>query len=324
MPVAHLDVRRAVRAALADLPAGSCVLVACSGGGDSLALAAALAHVARRSRLRAGGITVDHGLQDGSAERGREVGAVLTGLGLDPVEVVHVRAHGRAGPEGNARAARYAALDAAAVRHAASAVLLGHTRDDQAETVLLGLARGSGARSLAGMAARSGAYRRPLLELPRDLVRAGVPAELRAWDDPHNADAAYARSRVRHRVLPTLEDELGPGVSAALARTADLLRADADALDDLAAGAYARTCRGVDAAVVADVAGLVTLPRAVRWRVIRRAAIGAGSPATDLGAAHVAAADALVTGWRGQVGIDLPGGVRVVRRDGELRFAPPE
>ncbi|PZF82057.1 tRNA lysidine(34) synthetase TilS [Jiangella anatolica] len=343
----HLDVRRAVRAELADLPDGATVLVACSGGADSLSLAAATAWVAARSggALRAGSVCVDHGLQPGSAARARSTAVLLCGLGLDPVVTVHVDAvRGPDGPEGNARAARYAALTATAVRVDAAAVLLGHTLDDQAETVLLGLARGSGSRSLSGMAVRTGVFRRPLLGLRRSVVRAALPPGLTPWEDPHNEDAAYARARVRHRVLPVLEAELGPGVAEALARTADLARADADALDAqagafLAGGAshsakvdhgemglpaprepgflHDQQARG-DALVVAE---LAALPRAVRWRVLRRAAIAAGSPPTDLTAAHVAAVDTLVTGWRGQAGIDLPGGLRAVRRDGEVRFA---
>ncbi|NEC77799.1 tRNA lysidine(34) synthetase TilS, partial [Streptomyces sp. SID7958] len=130
---------------------------------------------------------------------------------------------------------RYAALDAAAERHGATAVLLGHTRDDQAETVLLGLARGSGIRSLSGMAAVSGAdgrYRRPFLQLDRQTARrACMVQSLPVWDDPHNADPAFTRSRLRHEGLPALEKALGKGVVEALARTAQLSRDDADALD---------------------------------------------------------------------------------------------
>lgn len=319
-----LEVRRAVRSDLTDMldeqeaasgPPG--VIVACSGGADSLALAAAVAHEARRLGIRAGGVSVDHGLQEGSADRARVVAAVLARLGLDPAEAVHVRV-GRSpeGPEGSARRARYAALDNAAQRHAAAAVLLGHTLDDQAETVLLGLARGSGARSLAGMASRSGLYRRPLLRLPRGVVRYAVPAGVKPWEDPHNADDTYARVRVRHRVLPVLERELGPGVAAALARTADLLRADADALDEQAASAGG----GAKAGDGYDVATLATLPRAIRWRVLRSAAIAAGCSSTDLTAAHVEAVDALIVRWHGQKGVDLPSAIRALRRDGILVF----
>ena len=311
-------VRRAVRGCLADLPTGQLVLVGCSGGADSLALSAAAAFEAPRLGLRAGAVVVDHGLQPDSAAVATRVAARLRALALDPVEVVRARVPANGGgPEAAARAARYAALNAHSRRVGAAAVLLGHTRDDQAETVLLGLARGSGARSLAGMRPRSGAYRRPLLGLDRELTRAACDAEqLSVWEDPHNADPTYARVRVRRRVLPVLEAELGPGVSAALARTAELLAADADALDAWAERETA-ACGGADGLRAER---LATLPPAVRSRVLRRAALAAGCPATDLSAAHIDALDALVTRWHGQRGIDLPGSVRAARRGGDVGF----
>ncbi|MFC7329252.1 tRNA lysidine(34) synthetase TilS [Marinactinospora rubrisoli] len=301
-------VRVAVRRALAGVAAGDLVLVACSGGADSLALAAATAFVAPRLGLRAGGVTVDHGLQPGSADQAAEVVRVLCGLGLDPVDSVAVAVGTAGGPEGAARAARYAALDRVAGERGAAAVLLGHTRDDQAETVLLRLARGSGARSLAGMAPGSGRYLRPLLDLDRATVHAAAAdMGLRPWQDPHNTDPAYARSRVRNAALPALEDALGPGIAAALARTAALLRDDADALDGWANRAAAEAGRGpgeLDAVVLAG------LPRAVRTRVLRRTALAVGCPAGALTAGHVAELDRLVTDWRGQAHVDLPGGRR--------------
>jgi tRNA(Ile)-lysidine synthase len=322
---AGLAVRKAVRDALRDLSRDRLVLVACSGGADSLALAAALAHLAGREGRWSGGVTVDHGLQPGSAERARRVGADLVRLGLDPVEVIHVRViDDLLGPEGNARRARYAALAAAASRHGAAVVLLGHTRDDQAESVLLGLARGSGARSLAGMTGSTGRYRRPLLGLTRETVRAAVPAGCTPWEDPHNSDLAFARARVRHRVLPVLETELGPGIGAALARTADLLRADADALDAWADRALAESMIKGSTNHGLDVGLLATYPQAIRQRVLRRAAIAAGSPANDLTAAHVDAMDALVVNWHGQVGVDLPGKLRASRVGGVIGIGQPD
>lgn len=315
-------VRSAVRESLADLAPGELVLVACSGGADSLALAGALAFVAARAGLRAGGVTVDHGLQQGSAERAEEVARVLRMLGLDPVEAVAVSVGREGGPEAAARHARYAALDEAAERLDAQAVLLGHTLDDQAETVLLRLARGSGARSLAGMAVRSGRYRRPFLGLTRAEVRkACLAMRLTPWDDPHNEDPAYARVRVRKEVLPALEKELGPGIAEALARSAAQLREDADALDAWAARAL-EEARDLEHAL--EVRVLEGLPPAVRTRVLRRAALAAGSPAGALGAVHVTAVDRLVTAWHGQRGVDLPGGIRVIRRYGKLHLGPAE
>ncbi|NUS10495.1 MAG: tRNA lysidine(34) synthetase TilS, partial [Streptomyces sp.] len=227
------------------------------------------------------------------------------------------------GPEDAARDARYAALDAAADRFGAAAVLLGHTRDDQAETVLLGLARGSGIRSLSGMAAVSGVggrYRRPFLLLDRDTVRQGCLAQgITVWEDPHNHDPAYTRSRVRHEALPVLEKSLGKGVVEALARTAQLSRDDADALDQWAADAQADAA-GDDGSL--DVRRLSTLPAAVRRRVLRRSAIAAGSPPGFLFARHIEEVDRLVTGWHGQKALNLPGGVAVQRANGRLFFSP--
>jgi tRNA(Ile)-lysidine synthase len=317
-------VRHAVRSVLLELPPGSLALVACSGGADSVALASALAFEATRPgrTVRAGGVTVDHGLQPGSAQRADAVVRLLSGLGLDPVHCRTVVVGGEGGPEAAARAARYAALDAVAEREGAAAVLLGHTLDDQAETVLLGLARGSGLRSLAGMAAiagEQGRYRRPLLGLARATTRSACADEgLPVWDDPHNADPTYARARVRAAVLPVLEAELGPGVAQALARTAQLARDDADALDAWAASAFAELGTAPDEGL--DAAELERLPAAVRRRVLRLAALASGAPAGSLAAVHVVGVDALVTDWRGQGEVSLPGGGSVARRYGRLYF----
>ncbi|WP_433247568.1 tRNA lysidine(34) synthetase TilS [Streptosporangium sp. CA-135522] len=326
-PPVVADVRRAVRHALDDLEPGALVLVACSGGADSLALAAGLGFVAPRAGLRAGLLTVDHALQDGSADQAAEVVRLAAGLGLDPAEALDVRVGVSGGPEAAAREARYAALSRAAGRLGAAVVLLGHTRDDQAETVLLRLARGSGTRSLAGMPARAGLYRRPLLDLGRETTVAACAAlGLSPWDDPHNLDPRYTRVRVRERLLPALEEELGPGIAEALARTAALCRDDADALDGWADAAYARAVVSDSAlsdigAVAVAVAELKDLPAAVRRRVLRRAAIETGAPPGTLAASHVLQVDRLVTGWKGQRRVEVPGGIGVVRRYGTLIFA---
>lgn len=310
-------VRLAVRRSLADLSPGTTVLVGCSGGADSLALAVATRFEASRLGLFAGAVTIDHGLQPGSAGRAIEIVERLREVGLDPVELETVTPTGEGGPEASARTARYAGLARVADRCGAAAVLLGHTRDDQAETVLLGLARGSGGRSLAGMPSVSGRYRRPLLGLDRQVVRQACAAEgLVAWEDPHNADPAYTRSRVRHTVLPVLESELGPGVAEALARTSELLRADADALDEWAERAHAEASS--DGGLSVEL--LSTQPTAIRRRVLLHAARAAGCPGTDLFAVHVTALDALLTDWHGQAGVDLPGAIRAVRAWGWIRF----
>jgi tRNA(Ile)-lysidine synthase len=322
-------VRQAVRVTLAELEPGDLVLVACSGGADSLALADAVAFEAPRAAIMAGGVTVDHGLQPGSAARAEQVTQLMARLGLSPALSLAVTVAGPGGPEGAARTARYAALDQAADTAGAVTVLLGHTLDDQAETVMLGLARGSGARSLAGMALRAGRYRRPLLRIRRDQTRAACAAAgLEPWDDPQNSDLAFTRARVRWQLMPVLTDVLGPGAAEALARTAELLRADADALDGLAAaevaglgGAAAVTDQGWPAA------HLAALPDAVRHRVLRQAAIEAGSPPGALSHRHIASLDELITAWHGQRWADLPGGVRGQRKYGRLlltRMSAPE
>ncbi|MCU1672537.1 MAG: tRNA lysidine(34) synthetase TilS, partial [Frankiales bacterium] len=251
----------------------------------------------------------DNGLQDGSAAVAARAAGQCRSLGLEPVEVLTAgdgaAGTGDGGPEARARATRYALLESAAARLGAAAVLLGHTLDDQAETVLLGLARGSGTRALAGMAAARGVFRRPLLGLTRDLTaKACAEAGLVPWSDPHNADPRFARVRVRARVLPVLEQELGPGVAEALARTAAQLREDADALDALTPD-------------TADCAELAALPAALRSRALKRWAERACGRAVS--AAHVAALRTLVEDWRGQGPVDLPGGTRVSRTAGVLR-----
>jgi tRNA(Ile)-lysidine synthase len=311
-------VRNAVRETLSDLEPGDLVLAACSGGADSLALAAALAFAAPRAGLRAGGVTVDHGLQEGSAVRAGKVAGALASFGINPVLSRAVTVTGEGGPEAAARVARYQALQDAAAETGAKAVLLGHTLDDQAETVLLGLARGSGARSLAGMPPSRGVFRRPLLGVRRAVTREACAAlGLDPWEDPHNGDRRFARVRVRLDALPALEAALGPGVAEALARTATQLRSDAEVLETLATErAFA------DSPLAAD--SLAELPDAVRTRVLRLAAIEAGCPPGALTAGHVARVSELVTDWRGQRWIDLPGGVRASRRDGQVRFAGME
>ncbi len=316
-PTAVAQCRTAVRTALRDLVGlpRPLVLVAASGGPDSTALLHATCFVAPRLGIRVGVVTVDHGLQTGSAARARAVAAYATRLGAVPVSIWHVVVDGPGGLEAAARRQRRVAYERAAQAAGAQAVLVGHTRDDQAETVLLGLARGSGARSLAGMASVAGVLRRPLLGLPRDVVAeaARSPAGAPLWDDPHNLDPAFTRARVRHEALPLLERTLGPGVAAALARSADLLRADADALDGWAAAEHGRVS-GQPGDL--DAVALAGLPAAVRTRVLRRAAVDAGSPAGALGAGHVGGLDALVTGVRSGRQVSLPGGL-VATRSGD-------
>ncbi len=315
------EVRRAVRGALAGLAEGSVVVVALSGGADSLALAAATAFEGPKLGLRGVAVTVDHGLQEGSADAAATAAAQAQRLGLE-AKAVRVSVSTGDGPEAAARAARYRALrdEASALR--AVAVLTGHTLDDQAETVLLGLARGAGAASLQGMAAASDldgiALRRPLLGVRRATTRAACAAEgLEPWEDPHNADPAYARVRVRQRVLPVLEAELGPGIAEALARTAAQLREDAEAFDEMIDETIEDIVEHVEAGISVSVGALAANPAALRHRIIRH--VVASEFHESLTRGQTLEVARLVTDWSGQGPIDLPG-CRARRVGGRIEF----
>ncbi len=311
-----------MRTALAALPEGSTVIVALSGGADSLALAAATAFEAPRRGLRTASVTVDHGLQDDSAEVAARAARTAAELGLDPL-VVRVDVAGEGGPEAAARDARYRVLREAAADVRATAVLLGHTLDDQAETVLLGLARGSGATSLQGMAPvreddDGVRWVRPLLGVRRETTRVFCAASaLDPWDDPHNLDDRYARVRVRERVLPVLEAELGPGIAEALVRTAEQLREDAEAFDEMIQETIEDIVEHAEAGISVSAAALAANPAALRNRIIRLVVDSEfGVSLTRTQTVEVAR---LVTDWSGQGPIDLPG-CSAVRHGGRIVF----
>jgi tRNA(Ile)-lysidine synthase len=313
------DVRRAVREMLVTGPVQELVLVALSGGPDSLALAAATAFEAPRAGLTAGAVIIDHGLQPGSADVAAAAARQAEVLGLDPVVVVPVSVGGAGGPEAAARDARYAALAQAAAETGASAVLLGHTLDDQAETVLLGLARGSGATSLQGMARVTGLYLRPLLGIRRSsTVQFCQDTGLEPWADPQNTDEAYTRVRVRSTLLPLLERDLGPGIAEALARTADQLREDSEALDHFADELVEELAEHAEAGISLPVKGLAANPPALRQRIIRL--VVSAEFGVSLSRAHTLEVARLVTEWHGQAAVDLPG-IRVKRLGHLLVFS---
>lgn len=308
-PVAALRTTVAQFAA-AHLPDGERWCVALSGGADSLALTAVVAACRPTTAL-----IVDHGLQSESgavADRARDQAMAL---GCVAAQVIRVDIGDVGGPEAAARAARYAALESA---RGEAPVLLAHTLDDQAETVLLGLGRGSGPRSIAGMRPYDAPWCRPLLGVRRATTEAAC-AELGVtpWHDPHNVDPRFTRVRLRTEVLPLLEDVLGGGVAEALARTATALREDTDTLDGQAAGAFAR----LNASGRLDVAELAALPAAVRRRVVRGWLLEGG--ARDLSDGQIRSVDALLTDWRGQGGVAVGSSLReqrlfAGRRDGRL------
>jgi tRNA(Ile)-lysidine synthase len=299
----------------------SLVLVALSGGPDSLALAAATAFEAPRAGLRAGAVIVDHGLQAGSGDVAASAAAQARSLGLDPVLVWTVTVGDSStggGPEAAARTARYTALADAAAETGAAHVLLGHTLDDQAETVLLGLARGSGAGSMRGMEHSNGLYLRPLLGLRRaSTVQFCADSGLSPWTDPQNSDRAFTRVRVREVVLPMLEAELGPGIAEALARTAEQLREDDDALDHFAEEVAEELADHAEAGISLPVGALASNPPALRQRLIRLAVQSEFH--LSLSRAHTLEVARLVTDWHGQGPLDLPG-IRVERQRGLLLF----
>ena len=316
MTTAVPAVRKAVRTWLENYEAGDLVLVAVSGGADSLALAHALSVESKELVISVVGVTVDHQLQEQSGLQAERVKAQLEFLGLECI-VKKVKVELKGGLEASARKVRYEALQEVAVEKNAVAVFLGHTRDDQAETVLLGLARGSGTRSLSGMAHHNGLYVRPLLEITRiQNEQYCQEVNLQFWNDPHNENPDFSRVRVRTEALPVLEKSIGPGIAEALARSAHLLRDDADALDHWAK----REEIHLDLADL-DCAHLEKLPRAIRTRVIRAAIYSAGAPAGMVTLEHVSAVEALISAWSGQGALNLPGGVKVERISGRLSLS---
>ncbi len=294
------------------------VLVACSGGPDSLALAAVAAYFARRGHVdghpvSVGAVVVDHQLQPGSAGVAATTARTLEDLGLSPVQIrtVDVASTG-VGPEAAARDARHAALEAAADEAGAAAILLGHTLDDQAEQVLLGLARGSGTRSLAGMRPSRGRLLRPFLGLRRaDTLEICRVEDLEPWHDPSNTDPVYARSRTRVEVLPLLEDKLGPGVAESLARTAAILQLDADYLEDVANDTFDRLRQQTGEEISLPEAALRDLAPAVRFRVIAKAAAAVGGQQPSY--QRLLAAEALLRRQGSAGPVELPGAVSVYR-----------
>ncbi|MCE2647246.1 MAG: tRNA lysidine(34) synthetase TilS [Streptomycetaceae bacterium] len=317
MTMAVPAVRSAVRTWLEKFEAGDKVLVAVSGGADSLALAHALSVEAKQLAITILGVTVDHQLQSGSAAQAETVVSQLSAMDLKCV-VKKVEVKIKDGLESSARSARYKAINEVAQAENVVAVFLGHTQDDQAETVLLGLARGSGTRSLSGMAAHAGIFVRPLLGLTRETTQNYCEqTDLTFWKDPHNQDPQFARVRVRTEAIPVLEKTIGPGISEALARSSQLLREDADALDHWAE----HEAMKLDLADL-ECDHLEAMPKAIRTRVLRMAIYAQGAPSGSITAEHVSVIEALITAWSGQGAANLPGGVKVERISGRLSLSP--
>jgi len=307
------EIRKAVKPWIAD--SSQTILFGCSGGADSMALALALFLEANQTKVIP--VVVDHGLQDGSAQITSQTISKLKEIGYTQVETAVAQVKITDGLEASARRARYQIFNQFIDTYRPKYFLLAHTLNDQAETVLLGLARGSGARSLSGMAVENNIYVRPLLKISRQTtVAACHEGGIEIWSDPHNDDLRFARVRTRKNVLPNLEENLGPGITEALVRSADLLRDDADALDSFALEYFAQTD-----SLNLSVNELERLPRAIRTRVLRLAIYQAGAPAGSLSAEHINGAEALISDWHGQKELSLPGDVKLLRNSGRITLS---
>ena len=280
-----------------------------------MALALALFLEANQSKVIP--VVVDHGLQEGSAQITSQTISKLKAIGYTEVESAIAQVKITDGLEASARRARYQIFNQFIDTYRPKYFLLAHTLNDQAESVLLGLARGSGARSLSGMAVENNIYVRPLLKISRQTtVAACREGGIEIWSDPHNDDLRFARVRTRKNVLPNLEENLGPGITEALVRSADLLRDDADALDSFAREYFAQTDP-----LNLSVNELERLPKAIRTRVLRLAIYKAGAPTGSLSAEHINGAEALISDWHGQKELSLPGDVKLLRNSGRITLS---
>jgi len=316
---ALLELRQAVRFWFEKLEPNSKVCIGVSGGADSLALAAAAKLESKNFSIDLVAVIVDHGLQANSAEIAEFAKQQLIKLGFQDIFVGRASVQITDGLEASARRARYKVFQQAIETYGPNTFLLGHTKNDQAEGVLLGLARGSGTKSLSGMQEVSGIFVRPLLGIDRATTEIAChESNIEYWVDPHNSNQEFTRVRVRENILPLLENDIGPGIIDALARSAKILREDATALDEWAENIF-RQVEPMDI----EISILATLPVAVRSRVLRMAIYAAGAPAGSISAAHLEPIEAFVSDWRGQGHTSLPGGVKVCRISGRLSLSKP-
>ena len=313
------DIRRAVRQSWSahGIAAGDTVAIACSGGADSLALTAAAIFEAKRNQIKIVVAIVNHNLQRGSAAVAELTKAKIQKLGAF-VEIIHVQVpKTAAGMEAAAREIRYQALAVFAKEQKAKLVMLGHTMDDQAETVLLGLARGSGGKSLSGMPELSPdkKYLRPLLSIRRSQTEQFcIDSGIEFWNDPQNSQTKFARVKVRKKVLPVLEKELGPGIAQALSRTAEILQEDSKYLDEKADALFKKLAKVMATQVVLDAEGLASAPNALANRVILKSLTLLGAEPSRTA---IEAVMALATNWHGQKPLTLPA-IRVFRQGKEI------
>ena len=315
-----IELQNAVQNLLKDLDPGDLVLVGCSGGADSLALVWTTSVVGKRLEIKTGAVIVDHQLISESNDVAQNAKKQCEQLGIEKVIIKKVEVNQtNEGLEAAARIARYEAFENVLHETNAKVILLAHTQDDQAETVLMRLTRGSGAKSLSGMSAISGKYLRPFLHLRKKIVHDSLDLiGMKAWQDPANFDNQYLRVKVRQELMPKLIEVLGEGAISSLDKTSQLLRLDNQALDDLAQ-------QFVDAQDDVKKKGLKVkelenLPEAIRTRVLKICAVASGVHPGPFSFEHIEAIDALVKNWHGQGNVDLPGFIQATRVDGSLRF----
>lgn len=315
-----IELQNAVQNVLKEYEAGDLILVGCSGGADSLALVWTTSVVAKRLELKTGAIIVDHQLFTGSSEVALNAKKQCEELGIGEVIIRQVKVEQtNEGLEAAARIARYEAFENILHETNAKTIMLAHTQDDQAETVLMRLTRGSGAKSLSGMTVVSGKYLRPFLHLRKKIVHDCLDSiGLKPWQDPANSDQQFLRVKVRQVLMPKIIEVLGEGAISALDKTAQLLRIDNQALDDLAQK-FLTTQPDIKTYGL-KISELEKLPEAIRTRVLRLSAIASGVHPGPFSFEHIEAVDALVKNWHGQGNIDLPGFIQATRVDGSLRF----
>ncbi len=315
-----IEMQNAVQNLLKNFDAGDLVLVGCSGGADSLALAWTTLVVGKRLELKTGAVIVDHQLIPESNSVALNAKKQCEELGIQEVIIKKVNVEqNHEGLEAAARIARYEAFENVLHETNAQAILLAHTQDDQAETVLMRLTRGSGAKSLSGMAQVSGKYLRPFLHLRKKLVHDSLDLiGLKAWQDPANTDHQFLRVKVRHELMPKIVEVLGESAISSLDKTSQLLRLDNQALEDLAQQ-FLGSQKDVKTNGL-EISELEKLPEAIRTRVLRIFAIASGVHPGPFSFEHIEAIDALVKNWHGQGNVDLPGFIQATRVDGSLRF----
>jgi tRNA(Ile)-lysidine synthase len=314
------QIRLAVRNSLtSNTKPGQKLLVAVSGGADSLALASAIEFEAKKLDLKIAAAVIDHSLQKNSDKVAAQTAKQLEQLGFEEVLIKKVSVGKAGGPEAAARTARYTALETIRQQTRSNFVVLGHTASDQAETVLLGLVRGSGAKSLSGMSEKTGMLLRPLLAIDRYTTEAFCKdSGIKYWSDPQNNDQKYLRVLIRKHVLPFLEKQLGGSVAKSLIRTADQLREDDQFLEKEAEKSFKKCVKVSDKGISFDALAISKLPAAILNRVIKKALDAFGSESSRT---HVLAVSDLVLSWHGQKPLALPG-VRVVRKNNTITFEP--